>query len=128
MGVTVLAQTSTNDLQLTNGKLVLVEDNAEQVAILLKNRLQFFKGEWFLDAREGVPFYDLVLVKAPDRAFLARMFRNIVLDTPGVSQVLELTAELTAATRHLDVNMRVQTTTGAIIAGGTGQPFIVEPA
>lgn len=124
--MTTFAQTSDNDLLLVGGKLVFVRDNAEQVAILLKNRLQFFEGEWFLDTREGVPYYTFVLVKNPDRQALERMFRGICLATPGVTQVLALTLTIDARARSLAMKLRIQTTTGEIIVGGTGQPFIVE--
>lgn len=125
--MTVFAQDSNNDISFVGGKITLVRTNADQVAILLKNRLQFFLGEWFLDVREGVPFYDVVLgVKSPDLDVIGRMFRRIILDTEGVAQILQLDASLVAATRTLTVTLRVLTDDGFYISGGTDTPFIVE--
>jgi hypothetical protein len=125
--VTTFLQTSTNDFDLTSGNLVLVTDPAQQIAIVLRNRLQFFEGEWFLDTRLGVPYFQFVLVKAPDLQLITRMFTKIALGVEGVVQVLEMTPAFDAGARVLTMTMRVLTSTGAIISGGTSQPFIVEP-
>lgn len=125
--MTVFAQDSNNDISFVGGKMSLVRNNAEQVATLLKNRLQFFLGEWFLDVREGIPYYDVVLgVKNPDINLLARMFRRVILSTQGVAQIDTLTADLDAALRKFTVTLRVLTDDGVYISGGTDTPFIVE--
>lgn len=124
--MTVFAQDSNNDISFVGGKMSLVRNNAEQVAILLKNRLQFFLGEWFLDVREGIPYYDVVMVKNPDLNLLSRMFRKVILATEGVAQIDVLTADLDAALRKLTVTIRVLTDDGFYISGGTDTPFIVE--
>lgn len=124
--MTVFAQDSNNDISFVGGKMSLVRNNAEQVAILLKNRLQFFLGEWFLDVREGIPYYDVVMVKNPDLNLLSRMFRKVILATEGVAQIDVLTTDLDAALRKLTVTIRVLTDDGFYISGGTDTPFIVE--
>lgn len=126
--MTVLGQTSGNDLDLMNGRLVLVRPISDQAAIMLGNRLRFFKGEWFLDSREGVPYLEFVLgVKNPDKNLLERLFREVILGTQGVKEILDLVVEVDAATRSLNVSMRVLADDGFVITGGTGSPFIVEP-
>lgn len=120
------AQDTFNDISVVNGQWVLLTDNADQVRQVLQNRLQFFEGEWFLDTRLGVPYFQFVYVKNPDLNVVDRVFRRAILSVPGLTQILELTLTPNAAARTLAVFTRVQTDEGAIIAGGTGEPFIVE--
>jgi len=117
--VTTFLQTSTNDFDLSTGNLVLVTDPAQQIAIVLQNRLQFFEGEWFLDTRLGVPYFQFVLVKNPDLQLITRMFIKIALAIEGVVQVLEMTPSFNTAARVLTMTMRILTSTGAVISGGT---------
>lgn len=125
--MTTFLQTSTNDFDLSTGNLVLVTDPAQQIAIVLQNRLQFFEGEWFLDTRLGVPYFQFVLVKNPDLQLITRMFTKIALAIEGVVQVLEMTPSFNTSARVLTMTMRILTSTGAVISGGTSQPFLVEP-
>jgi hypothetical protein len=41
---------------------------ADEFAQRLRVRLSFFKGEWFLNLDEGMPYYQLILVKGPRAA------------------------------------------------------------
>jgi hypothetical protein len=61
----------------------------------LTNRLRFFHGEWFLDQRQGLPYYERVLIKNPDTNALRTLFRRAIVETPGIAAVDKL--ELTVA-------------------------------
>ena len=118
------AQDGTNDILLTNGQMSLLTA-ADEFAQVLRTRLQFFEGEWFLDTRLGVPYFQYILVKNPDLRIIERIFRAVIFSIPNAAQVLRL--ELTNnPDRTLSVNIRVQMNSGAIVSGGTGAPFIVE--
>jgi hypothetical protein len=78
-----------------------------------------FRGEWFLDDAAGLPLFEQVLVKNPRAALLRALFRNEILDTPGVSDVPELALEHDRARRELDVSWRALTDLGELI-GDTG--------
>jgi len=64
-------------------------------------RLRWWKGEWFLDRRKGVPYIGSILKKgvslAAIRAILAREIRSV----PGVLHVERIDLELDATTRRL---------------------------
>jgi hypothetical protein len=126
--VSTFAQESDNDLKLVGGQLVLVTDVAEAAAIQLRNRFRFVKGEYFLDTRQGVPYFQTVFVKNPDVLLIKQLFRSIILGTPGVRSLLEISTTFDSKLRHLSFSFRALADTGKIITGGSGQPFIVEPS
>lgn len=121
------AQTTDQDLALTNGQLVLVTNPAEETAIELRNKFRFVQGEYFLDTREGVPYFSLIFVKNPDLLLVRQILRNVILSCAGVKEILSLETSLDARTRKLTFRFRVRAIDGQIIVGGSGEPFIVEP-
>ncbi len=85
------------DLALdTDGDLALAEatgdletvDGNDAVAQHMRIRLRFFLAEWFLNLREGIPYYRDILVKNPDRALVRRVLTRAVAETPGIDSVL----------------------------------------
>ncbi len=61
--------------------------------------LDFFLAEWFLDTRQGVPYFRDVLIKNPNSETVRSVFRRAILKTPGIVAVPKLTYELDAANR-----------------------------
>lgn len=122
------AQETDNDLKLVAGQLVLVSDAAEAAAVQLRNRFQFVRGEYFLDTRVGVPYFGFVFVKNPDLLLIRQLFRTVILGTPGIKSVPEITTTFDSSARSLSFSFRAIADSGAIITGGSGQPFIVEPS
>ena len=116
---------SNNDLDLSSQNLVVTQSVAQYTAQKLNARFQFFVGEWFADTREGVPYYQNVYKKNPDLGAIGQMFRSIILDTPGVLQVLSQTMDFYSSSRELDANFVVQANDGSTLEGGPGAPFIV---
>jgi hypothetical protein len=124
--VATFSQTTDNDLAVVNGSLVLVTDVAQEAAIVLRNKFKFTKGEYFLDVRQGVPYFELVFVKNPNLLLIKRLFRDVIMSVPGIARVIDLSMSLETRTRKLAFSFRAQADNGRIISGGSGQPFIVE--
>jgi hypothetical protein len=124
--VSTFLQTTTNDLDFTAGRLTIVSNVAQGAAIKLRNRLQFFQGEWFLDTRLGFPYFKYVFVKRPNAGILKQILRQSILTTPGIVNLLDLKLELDRARRKANWTFRAQAQTGEVIAGGSSSPFIVE--
>ena len=78
------------DLDLADSQVWLI-DGSDAIAQHLRNRLKFFLGEWFLDVRQGLPFFQRVFVKNPNLPAIRAIFRRVVRETPGVSGVQDLT-------------------------------------
>ncbi len=117
--------TLTGDLDLSTGNLVLVKDPATLCAAKLTNVLQFFLGEWFMDTRQGVPYFQNVFVKNPDLGSIGQLFAKIILQTPGVKALQSANLDFDNTGRTLSANFTVQTDTGAVLQGGLGTPFVV---
>ncbi len=105
------------NLDFSSGGLELIEGVDETIQ-RLKSKLRFFKGEWFLDTRIGIPFYQSVFVKAPNPIALQAIFRRVVRDDPAVvtldSLGLELDPERKLEVRFSAVILDEDTTTRTV--------------
>lgn len=110
-----LALDDDGDITVSGGDLQLVS-GAEAIVQAVRIRLQFFRGEWFLDTEAGVPYFQDVLVKSPDANVLQALFRNAILETPGVSAVNGLTLTFDRTNRSLSVSYRAETDVGEIVS------------
>lgn len=114
-----------NDLDLSSGNLVVVDSLAQETAQKLSNKFQLFLGEWFIDTRIGVPWFQQILIKNPDLSAVGQLFRKIILNTPGVASILQADLTMLTSQRKLIASFKVLVTDGSIIEGGPGVPFIV---
>lgn len=79
------------DVRLVNHQFVFTAPRSrEAIAQKLRNRLRFFFAEWFLDRRQGLPFFERVLVKNPDSRAIRTIFRRTITETAGVASVEKL--------------------------------------
>jgi hypothetical protein len=81
------------DLEISNYQLQIVS-GADQVAQHIKERLQTFLGEWFLDVTIGFDYFGQVLVKNPDLDTIHAMALNIISSTAGVREVRSLLVDV----------------------------------
>jgi hypothetical protein len=109
-----------------DGQIQLTPDLKSAVAQHIAIRLRTFFGEWFLDAREGVPYFELILVKNPDLPRIENIFRTVILETPGVSNIDRLLLAHDAATRILSISdLRIILDSGATLTGADFGALIV---
>lgn len=114
-----------NDLDLTSGNLVVIEDLGPVTAQKLTNKFLLFLGEWFIDTRIGVPYFQQVMLKNPNLSAIGQLFRKIILNTPGVDSILQASLEFDVTQRVLNAAFKVQLADGTVLEGGPGAPFIV---
>ena len=77
----------TNDLFLrSDGGLAMVT-GAEAAGQHIRQRLRFFRGEWFLDTTAGMPWLDQVLGSAYDPTLAEALTKAEILDTDGVTEI-----------------------------------------
>jgi hypothetical protein len=112
---------TTNDIKLPPR----IIRGAEAVAQRVRVRFRWFLGEWFLDQRQGVPYYRDILVKNPDRILITFIFRQVLLGTPGVKSVANFRADLDRATRTLTVDFEAAVLTDGSILTARAEPFII---
>ncbi|KKM27022.1 hypothetical protein LCGC14_1578880 [marine sediment metagenome] len=89
-----------NDIAIVNGDLRIVT-GPDAIAQSLRIRLRFFLGEWFLDTRIGIPYYQAILLKNPNLVATRGIFGQVIRTSPGVISVGDLTLDLNAAKRRL---------------------------
>ncbi len=79
------------DLAIEAGDVVVLGLTAttrvQYIRQKIATRFKFFYGEWFLDQRQGLPYYGTVLTKNPDLALIRSLFLRVLRDTPGVIDV-----------------------------------------
>lgn len=101
------ALTGDGDLEITRGHLRVVT-GTEALAQRLRVRLKLFRGDWFLDVRQGVPYHDFVLRKRSSPAVRREVFRRTIATTRGVREIVSLEVELDRTGRKLRVTGEVR--------------------
>lgn len=112
------------DLSFSNGRAVIISGAAEK-AQKIKNRLSLFLGEWFIDTRVGMPWYQTVLVKNPNLQIIQQLFRSVILGVEGIAYVEAVEVIYDPALRTLSYTFAAIDDDGVKISGGSGQSFIV---
>lgn len=103
-----------NDIELVNNDAFLLTGR-DEIAQVLRQELRVFAGEWFLDTREGVPYFQDILKKAPDPARIDAIFKDKILSSPGVIELLQFNIELGGEDgRQLSLTFSARTSDGII--------------
>ena len=105
---------SNHDLVIENGDLVLAEDT-EAIAQHLEIRLKMFKGEWFRNPNEGMPYFQRILKKQPTLQSVVSVFREAIINTPGVDRIEKINTAFDAKTRTFSLSFRARTTEGELL-------------
>lgn len=95
------------DLIVRSGQFPLLRGR-DAVAQSLLTRLRSIRGEWDQDRSAGVPYYEDVFGK-PDEQVLRALFSPIILETPGVKQIVSLTFSEDEVERQLFLDGEVIT-------------------
>ena len=110
------------ELELRDNSLVLVEGE-EAIDQNLRLRLKFFLSEFFLDERQGIPFYREVFVKNPNLRLLRSIFTEAIRTTEGIASVDGMTLAVDSPSRTLTLSFVATMDTGATLEY---DPFILE--
>lgn len=90
--------TDSGDIDITGGTITLI-DGKEAVRQHLTVRLNFFLGEWKYDQSLGVPWYSDILRKNPSFVVVNQILKNVILSTPGVTELISFSFNLATDTR-----------------------------
>ena len=112
--------TKDNDLAIEKNNLVLTVNNSDQeIEQRIRQNLQTYLGEWFLDTSIGVPYLQLVYVKGVAPILIEAAFKDVITQTPGVASLVKFDPiELNSADRTLQINFAVRTINNRIIPVG----------
>lgn len=109
---------TTGDLALDNSDLFFVRD-IDAVAQFLWQKHRLFLAEWFLDENSGIPYHDRVFVKNPKGVEIDTIFKNDIMNTPGVIELLEFSATLDGPIRKLSISYKARAKGGIISFNST---------
>jgi len=104
----------TDDLVFEKGDLVLVRSK-DAIVQDLKIRLRFFKGEWKLDLRLGVPYYENILGQKFNLSVVKSIYQTVILETPGINSLNDLVLAFDPSSRVLTITFIADTITGEIV-------------
>ena len=106
---------SDHDIDITNGQLSLTSAaNKNAISQHLKQRLKFYLGEWFLDNRDGVPYIQQILKKAPNPVIVDSAFKKAISETPGIISIQEYDIDINNQTRELQLTFKARTIEGDV--------------
>lgn len=91
---------SGSDLAIEGNGLVWA-NSVDAIAQHLRIKLRFFLSEYHLDTSLGIPMYEDVLVKNPNRLSLQSIYREIILETEGVVSIDYFNFTFDRATRRM---------------------------
>jgi hypothetical protein len=108
-----------NNIVKRNGDFVMIEgaDFIKQSAFI---RTRIFRGEFFLDNTAGIDTRGTIHADNPNIATFNSQYKNVLLNTFGVIEILEYTADrvknesLTDIREQLTVTFRLDTVAGTI--------------
>lgn len=101
------------DLLMRDGQLVLVT-GLEAIRQELAVRLRWFKGEWFLDRRTGVPWFQKILGTKAGLTAIERILRRVITTTPGVVAITDFVLARDESARSLSLSFEARTTEGPL--------------
>lgn len=88
----------------------------DSVAQAIRIRLLWFYKEWRLGPEFGIPYYEEILIKNPNKLRIRQLFREAILSVDEVESVVSLEAAIDDATRLLSVKYRAKTKDGSEIS------------
>ena len=110
----ILLDNTTHDITIIEGNLFLT-DGIQAKRQHVKQRLQFFAAEWFLDNSKGIPYIQQVLVKNPNPVIIDSLLKNTIITTPGFRQLDQFELDLQPDTRVLTLTFQAQTEDGPVL-------------
>jgi len=102
-----------HDLTVENNDLSLIVSGDEVKQILLQKFKMFYK-EWFLDTSKGIPYFEEVLVKGPNPFRIDAIFKDVIIKTNGVIELLEYELDFIPNDRRLKLYFLAKSTSGTI--------------
>lgn len=102
------------DLELVNGTTRIIRDG-EYARQRVSVSLDFFLGEWFLDTKQGMPYFRDVLTKDPNSDTVRSVFQRRILQTPGIVGVNKLEVKLDGSSRVASINFESTYQDGTVI-------------
>ena len=90
----------------------LVIDGLDSVRQRVRQRLRFFRGEWFLDTTLGVPYFQNIFVRPATLELALSTLVDAIQDVEDVVSVRDVTGDIDPETRRFTFVATVETAFG----------------
>jgi hypothetical protein len=104
--MTSFKQNADGDLVIENNSWAAVT-GVDEVILLLRQRLQTFYQEWFLDKRIGLTYYQDIFQKKINPVAIEAAIKTEILNTPNVIELISFNLDLDTGTRSLTVSTKM---------------------
>lgn len=101
----------TNDLVIDDFDFTLLDDT-KQIAQNLAIRLRFFLAEWYLDITQGLPYYEIFFVKAPNEIQVESVLKAEIVNTRGIVELTGFSSNFDARRRIFSVRFSARSISG----------------
>lgn len=114
------------DLRLDARSLVFTSVLADEVAQRFRVRLNFWRGEWFLNLEAGTPYLEAIFEKGVPDSQARSVFAQLLLGTEGVASVDSMELERDAEHRILDLRFVARLKDGTTFRSKSYGPFVID--
>lgn len=121
---TIYLDPTTWDITFPAGRLRMTTSPVEAAIQGALLKLQFWRGEWFLDVTQGVPYVDEVFVKPTNLPQLEALVRRILRTVPEIESVPVVSLSLERASRALTVEWEI-VVGGQLVTSADYGPFVL---
>lgn len=104
---------SDRDIFVTDYDLTLVA-GAEEVAQKTGVYLRLFRGEWYIDENDGMPYYQDILTSAPKLSIVEAVFRAAILSREQIESLSSFELTYDNSLRKLDVDFTAVSSEGDV--------------
>ena len=114
MALRDLALSKSGDLLINeSGDFTIIDSVRQGIQI----KLRWIKGEWVFNPEMGVPYFESILVKTPNRALIEKTLRDQILSVGSINLAMDkkkrtLSAKFTAKTTEGEVESEVELSHG----------------
>jgi len=95
------------------GNIKIIE-GIESLSENIDQRLQLFKGKYFLDTTAGVPYFEEIIKKPIDPGLAASVLNAEILKEPEVNSLGEVSATLDRDTREFKYSVKIRSIFGQL--------------
>ena len=94
---------SNGDLLFVNGDLSFTDSVIQAIKI----RLRWFVGEWRINQSYGIPYYEDVFIKKPNKILIEEAIREEIMTVDEVQGVQDVNIEIDSADRIAHISFTV---------------------
>ena len=98
----------------------------DAVIMRLGWRLAFWRGEWALDLRLGIPYARQFFRRNPSRTLMLQILGDVIRSTPGIAELIAIDVTLDRARRSAAVTFEARLDDGETTIRAVDAPLLLQ--